>query len=130
MPGLATFVDGLRPVVDGAAFGDDVARLAGSPPAASGPPARQQLPELLGLLPGAVDEGVDRLGGDGAQPAFLAALEPAGDLLRRPTLQQPLADEPAESGVALEDGRTLPALEVATLGVDRQVAALGQRIPM
>jgi hypothetical protein len=77
-----------------------------------------------------MDEGVDRLGGDGAQPAFLAALEPAGDPLRRPTLQQPLADEPAESGVALEDGRPLPALEVATLGVHRQVAALGQRIPM
>jgi hypothetical protein len=116
--------------VDRGALGDDAARLPSPSPAASGPPARQQLPELLALLPGAVDEGVDRLGGDGAQPAFLAPPQPARDLLGRPTLQQPLADEPAESGVALEDGRTLPALEVATLGVDRQVAALGQRIPM
>jgi hypothetical protein len=86
---------------------------------------RQQLPELLGLLRGAVDEAVDRLEADRAEPALLAPLQPAGDLLRRPPLQQALADEAAELGVTLENGRALPALEVAALGVDRQVAAAG-----
>src|SRR5215213_3582560 len=118
------------PVVDGAPLRDGAARLTGPSPAAPGAPARQQPPELLGLLPRAVEEGVDRLGRDGAQPALLAALEPAGDLLRRPALEQALAHEAAQLGVTFEDGLSLPALAVAALGVDRQVAALGQRIPM
>ena len=128
VPGVLALLDGLGPVVDGAALGDGGARLPGPPPASPGAPARQQLPELLALLPGAVDEGVDRLGGDGAQPALLAPLQPAGDLLRRPALQQALAHEPAELGVTLQDGRPLPALAVAALGVHRQVAAPGQRV--
>src|SRR5919204_634556 len=66
--------------------------------------APQQPPELLGFLPGPVTEGVDGLAGHGAQPALLAPLEPAGDLLRRPAFQQALADEAAEALVALEDG--------------------------
>ena len=107
---------------------DHVARLAGPPAAPLGAAARQQPPEPLGLLPGAMDEGVDRLEGNGTEPALLAALEPARDLLRRPALQKALAHEPTEAFVALEDGRPLTPLEVAALGVDRQVAALGQRV--
>ena len=113
MPGLAPLIDLLGPVVDGAPLGDGAARLPSPPPAALGAPARQQPPELLGLLPGPVNEGVDGLEGDGAEPALLAALQPAGDLLRRPALEQALADEAAELGVALEDRRSLPALQVA-----------------
>src|SRR4051794_12645165 len=113
----------------GAPPGDGAARLPRPPPAAPGPPARQQLPQLLALLPGAVDEGVDRLDRHPTEPALPAALEPAGDPLRRPALQQALAHEPAELGVALEDGLALPALAVAALGVHRQVAAPGQRVP-
>ena len=128
MPGLLALLDVLGPVVDGAPPGDGAARLPGPPPAPPGPPARQQLPELLALLPGAVDEGVDRLERDRTEPALLAALEPAGDLLGRPAFQQALAHEPAELLVALEDGRALPPLAVAALGVHRQVAALGQRV--
>jgi len=64
--GLAPALNGLAPVVDGAALGDDAARLPGSTAAPPGTPARQQLPELLGLLPDPVNESVDRLGGDGA----------------------------------------------------------------
>src|SRR3954451_1907962 len=97
--------------------------LPGPPPPSPGPPARQQLPELLALLPRAVDEGVDRLERDRTEPALLAALEPAGDLLGGPPLQQALADEPAELGVALENGRALPPLAVAALGMHRQGAA-------
>jgi hypothetical protein len=119
----------LGPVVDGAALGDGGTRLASPPPAALGATTRQQPPEPLGLLPGPVDEGVDRLGGDRAQPTLLAAPEPAGDLLRRPALQQPVADEAAEPLVPLEDSRALlPPLKVASLGVDGQVAAPGQRV--
>jgi len=103
------------PVVDGTPLGDRGVRLPSPSSAAPGASARQQLPELLGLLPGAVDEGVDRLEADRAEPALLAPLQPAGDLLRRPPLQQALADEAAELAVTLENGRALPALEVATL---------------
>src|SRR5215211_3157910 len=59
---------------------------------------------------------------------LLATLEPAGDLLGRPTLQKTLADEAAELGVTLHNSRPLAALEVAALGVDRQIATLGQQI--
>jgi hypothetical protein len=54
--GLATLLDAPGPAVDGAPPGDGGAWLAGSPPAPLGAPARQQLPELLALLPGAVDD--------------------------------------------------------------------------
>src|SRR4051795_3328013 len=62
------------------------ARRRAPPPATSGAPARQQLPELLALLPGAVDEGVDRLDRHPNEPALIAAPQPAGDLLGRPSL--------------------------------------------
>jgi hypothetical protein len=128
MARLATPFDGLGPVVDRGPSGDRGARLTSPTTAAPGAPARQQPPELLGLLRGPMDEGVDGLGGDGAQPPFLAALQPAGDLLRRPALEQALAHEAAELGVTLQDGRPLPALEVAALGMHRQVAAFRQRV--
>jgi hypothetical protein len=96
--------------------------------AAPGAPARQQPPELLGLLPGAVNEGVNSLARHGAKLAPLAPPQPAGDLLGRPPFRQPLADEPAELGVTFEDGRALAPLEVAAFRVHRQVAALGQRV--
>src|SRR5918993_5718656 len=75
-----------------------------------------------------MDEGVDRLGGDGAQSALLAPLQPAGDRLRRPALEQALAHEASEPLVALQDGRPLAALAVAAFSVDRQVAAPGQGV--
>src|SRR3954451_15997555 len=128
VPGVLARLDGLGPVVDRAPPGDGGARRPGPPPAAPGPPARQQLPELLALLPRAVDEGVDRLGRHSTEPALLAPLEPAGDLLRRPAFQQALAHEPAEPLVALQDRGPLPALAVAALGVHRQVAAPRQRV--
>ena len=128
VPGFPALLDGLGPVVDGAPLSNDAARLPSPTAPPPGPPTRQQLPELLGLLPGAVDEGVDALGGDGAQLTLLATLEPAGDLLGRPTFQKTLANEAAELGVTLHDRRPLTALEVAALGVGRQIATLEQRI--
>ena len=103
VPGVLPLLDVRGPVVDGAPPGHGAAGLPAPPPAAPGPPARQQLPELLALLPRAVDEGVDRLDRHPTKPALLAALEPAGDLLRRPALQQALANEPAEPLVALQE---------------------------
>jgi hypothetical protein len=126
--GLAALLDALGPVVDGGPPGDGAAWLARSPPAPLGAPARQQFPELLGLLPGAVDEGVDGLERDGAEPALLAPLEPTRDLLGRPAFEQALADKSAEPLVTLQDGRPLPAFEVAALGLDRLVAALRQGV--
>src|SRR3954454_15073480 len=68
VPGLLAPLDALGPVVDGTPPGDGAVGLAGSPPAPPGPPTRQQLPELLALLPGPVDEGVDGLERDRAEP--------------------------------------------------------------
>src|SRR4051794_29472450 len=73
VPGVLARPDGLGPVVvNPAALGDGGARLPGPPPATSGPPAaRRQLPQLLTFLVGAVDEGVDGLGGYRTEPAPL-----------------------------------------------------------
>ena len=43
-------------------------------------------------------------------------------------LEKALTHEPPELGVALEDGRPLTPLEVAALGVHRQITALRQRV--
>src|SRR4051812_5423689 len=128
VPGVLPLLDVRGPVVDRAPPGDGAARRPGPPPAPPGAPARQQLPELLALLPGPVGEGVDRLERHRTEPALLAALEPARDLLGRPPLQQALADEAAELGVPLQNGRPLAAVQVAALGVHRQVAAFGQGV--
>jgi hypothetical protein len=77
-----------------------------------------------------VDDSVDGLAGDVAQPALLASLEPARDLLRHPALEQALADEPAEALVTLQDGPPLPSFAVAASGVHRQVAAFRQRVAL
>src|SRR3954462_1457978 len=110
VPGLLAPLDVRGPVVDGAPPGDGAAGLPGPPPAAPGPPARQQLPELLAPLPRAVDEGVDRLERDRTEPALLAALEPARVLPGGPPFQQAPAQEAAEPLVALQDGRPLAPL--------------------
>src|SRR4051794_5877316 len=112
-----------RSWIERAPLGDGAPRLTSPAAAAPGAPARQQLPELLGLLPGPVDEGVDGLGRDGAQPALLAPLQPAGDLLGRPPFQEAFTHEPAGLGVAFEDGRPLPPRQVAALGMDGQGVA-------
>src|SRR3954470_3928454 len=54
VPGLLALLDLLGPVVDGATLGDHVRRLPSPAPAPPGAPARQQLPQPLGLLPGPV----------------------------------------------------------------------------
>src|SRR5689334_5516711 len=128
VPGLLALLDVRGPVVDRAPPGDGAARLTSPRAAPLGAPARQQLPELLALLPGPVDEGVDRLERHRTEPALLAAPQPAGDLLGGPAFQQALADEAAEPLVALQDGRALPPLTVGALGVDRQVAAPRQGV--
>ena len=128
VPGIFALLDGRGPVVDGAPLGDSGARLASPPPAALGTTTRQQPPELLPLLPGPMKEGVNGLGRDRAQLALLAPLEPAGNLLWRPALQQALTYEPPKLGILLQDGRPLSTFQVAAFRVDRQVAAFGQRV--
>src|SRR3712207_1035770 len=60
---------------------------------------------------------------------FLMILRPPrSTLFPYTTLFRSLADKPGELGVTLQDRRPLAALEVAAFSVDRQIAALGQRI--
>jgi hypothetical protein len=47
--------------------------------------AGQIAPQLLALASGAIDESVDGFEPQGAQAALMAGLEPAGDLLGRPS---------------------------------------------
>ena len=128
MAGFAAAIDRGRPVVNRGAIGDAAAGPARSPVPPPGAAAGQEPPQPLGLLRGAMDEGVDGLRAQGTQLALLAALQPAGDLLRRPGLEQPLMDEAAPALVAIEDRRPLPPAAVRALGIDRLMAALGQGI--
>jgi len=65
---LRPVIDVFRPLMDGNSVLDRVA----GPPGRGFAPAlvtpRQEAPELLGLLAVAIEEGVDRLHRDGAQP--------------------------------------------------------------
>src|SRR3954470_21717372 len=61
VPGVLPLLDVRGPVVDRAPPGDGAARRPGPPSPPLGAAARQQPPQLLALLPGAVDEGIDRL---------------------------------------------------------------------
>ena len=65
---LGPVIDVFRPLMDGNSVLD---RVAGPPGRGFTPAlvaAGQEAPELLGLLAGAIQEGVDRLHSDGAQP--------------------------------------------------------------
>src|SRR5271165_828745 len=55
--------------------------------------SREITPQLLGLLGGAVDEGVDRLAAHGPQTAFVSGFQPAGNLLGRPPFCQAVENE-------------------------------------
>ena len=89
--------------------------------------SREITPQLLGLLGGAVDEGVDRLAAHGPQTAFVS-FQPARDLLGRPPFCEAVENEAPQGSVFLDQRFTPPAQLISSGGVKRRVAPARQPI--
>src|SRR4030088_1640527 len=87
--------------------------------------SREITTQLLGLLGGAVDEGVDRLAPHGPQTTFISALQPARDLLGCPPFREAVKNEGPQGAVFLDQRFTPPAQLIGPGGVTRRVAATG-----
>ena len=90
--------------------------------------SREITPQLLGLLGGAVDEGVDRLAAHGPQTAFVSGFQPARNLLGRPSFCEAVENEAPQGCVFLDQRFTPPAQLISSGGVKRRVAPAGQPI--
>ena len=90
---------------------------------------RQITPKRLDFLGRSVDECVDRLASDDAQPGFVPRLQPTRDLLGRPSLGEAIADKTAEIFLSFEDRFTPPAQHIGSAGVKRRIPAGGERVP-
>ena len=93
MTSLGSGVDIFGPFMDGDAILYGISRRPRSARAAAFVTSREITPQLLGLLGGAVDEGVDRLAAHGPQTAFVSGFQPAGNLLGRPPFCQAVENE-------------------------------------
>jgi hypothetical protein len=93
--------DIFRPFMDGDAILYRISRRPRSARAAAFVTSREITPQLLGLLGGAVDEGVDRLAAHGPQTAFVSGFQPARDLLGRPPFCEAVENEAPQGLVFL-----------------------------
>ena len=95
MTSLGSGVDIFGPFMDGDAILYRISRRPRSARAAA------FVTSVLGLLGGAVDEGVDRLAAHGPQTAFVSGFQPARDLLGRPPFGEAVENEgPARLGLS------------------------------
>jgi len=117
MANVGAGFDVFRSIVDRGAVFDRIA--GGSRPARSSAlvTAGQIAPEVLALVGGAIDEGVDGLELQGAQTALVAGLEPSGNLFGRPSFRKTIADESPQFLIFLEYGFTPPAQLIGSGGV-------------
>src|SRR4029077_11583484 len=123
MAGLAAAFNDLRTIMDRNSIYDGVARVSGAPWTTAFVATRQITPQGLGLLCGAIHEGVDCLAADGPQPRFVPGFQPTGDLFGRPSLGEPVPHENTYSGLSFEDRFTPPAQLIGFGGVKRRVPA-------
>ena len=128
MAGLASGVDILGPFMDGNAILNCISRRPRSARTAAFVTSREITPQLLGLLGGTVDEGIDRLAAHGPQTAFVSCFQPARDLLGRPPFREAIENEGPQGSVFLDQRFTPPAQLISSSGVKRRVAAAGQPI--
>ena len=128
MAGLGAGVGGIRTLRNMDFILDPASRGPGLAPAAAGLAARQVAPELLGLLAGAEDPGVDRLGRERPQAPLDPAPEPPGDLLRRPAFDQTIRHIGRKRRVPLKQRGTPAPEQVASIGDLGPVGAALQRI--
>ena len=96
MANVGAGFDVFRPIVDGGAVFDRIAR--GFRPARPSAlvTAGQIAPEELALAGGAIDKGIDGLEPQGAQAALIAGLEPSGNLFWRPSFRKTIADQSSQ----------------------------------
>src|SRR5271165_1989640 len=87
--------------------------------------SREITPQLLGLLGGAVYEGVDRLTAHGPQTAFVPGFQPACNLLGHPPFCEAVENEGPQGSVFLDQCFTPPAQLISSGGVKRRVAPAG-----
>src|SRR6516225_800509 len=127
---LAAVFNGLWTIMDRSSILDDVARGSGATWAPAFVATRQITPQGLGLLCGAIDEGVDCFAADGPQPRFVAGFQPTGDLFGRPSLGEPIRHEQTQSGFSFEDRFTPPAQLIGSAGVKRRIPARGKCVPL
>src|SRR5271157_6403117 len=125
---LGSGVDIFGPFMDGDAILYGISRRPRSARAAAFVMSREITPQLLGLLGGAVDEGVDRLAPHGPQTAFVSGFQPAGNLLGRPPFCEAVENEAPQVSVFLDQRFTPPAQLISSGGVKRRVAPAGQPI--
>src|SRR5205807_6779166 len=83
MADLSSGIGVLGPFVDGDAILDRISRRPRSERTPAFVTSREITPQLLGLLGGAVDEGVDRLAPHGPQTTFISALQRVHPSARR-----------------------------------------------
>ena len=128
MTSLGSGVDIFGPFMDGDAILYGISRRPRSARAAAFVTSREITPQLLGLLGGAVDEGVDRLAAHGPQTAFVSGFQPARDLLGRPPFCEAVENEAPQVSVFLDQRFTPPAQLISSGGVKRRVAPAGQPV--
>ena len=125
MTSLGSGVDIFGPFMDGDAILYRISRRPRSAQAAAFVTSREITPQLLGLLGGAVDEGVDRLAAHGPQTAFVSGFQPARDLLGRPPFGEAVENEAPQGSVFLDQRFTPPAQLISSGGVKRRERPLG-----
>src|SRR5271157_758496 len=128
MTSLGSGVDIFGPFMDGDAILYGISRRPRSARAAAFVTSREITPQLLGLLGGAVDEGVDRLAAHGPHTAFISGFQPACNLLGRPPFCEAVENEAPQVSVFLDQRFTPPAQLISSGGVKRRVAPAGQPI--
>jgi len=90
--------------------------------------AGQIAPEVLALVGGAIDEGVDGLEPQSAQTALVAGLEPSGNLFGRPYFRNTITDESPQFLIFFEYGFTPPAQLIGSGGVKRRITLAWQGV--
>jgi len=128
MAGLSASIDRFRAIVDGDAVPDGVARRSGPAGSSAFVTMGEIAPELLALLGCPIDEGIDGLAANAPQTKLVAGSEPAGDLLRRPSFRQTVADEGPQGRVFFQNGLSRSAQQVGAGGVKRRVAPAWQSV--
>src|SRR2546430_10639276 len=92
-PDLSSGIGVLGPFADGDAILDRISRRPRSERTPAFVTSPEITPQLLGLLGGAVDEGINRLAPHGPQTTFISALQPARDLLGCPPFREAVKNE-------------------------------------
>lgn len=128
MAGLLPVCHRIGAIVDRGSVLDGGAGLSGAQGAACSAPPGRITPQLLRLLPGTVEEGVNRFSAHRTQAGLVGRPQPSGDLFGRPAFGQAVADKATEPLILLDCRVTLPAQQIGSVCMARRIAPIGQSI--